>query len=97
MSSRKKCSFVRQVTFYRHCRMAYKVGSRPSLARNMSLCAGPWCTELRETMSQASATGVWALVRAAKESHAASTAWRVFMDGTCCTRAPSSVGTMSMV
>ena len=61
-----------RVSFCLHRRMTCMVDKRPSRARSIFLCVGPWCTSPRGTASQAPASGVWALVRAASERHSTS-------------------------
>ena len=58
-----------RVSFCLHHRMTCMVDKRPSRARSIFLCVGPWCTAPRGNASQALASGVWALVRAASERH----------------------------
>ena len=61
-----------RVSFCLHRRMTCMVDKRPSRARSIFLCVGPWCTAPRGTASQALASGEWALVRAASERHSIS-------------------------
>ena len=60
------------VSFCLQRRMTCIVEKRPSRARSIFLCVGPWCTVPRGTTLQASASGVCALVRAASERHSIS-------------------------
>ena len=61
-----------RVSFCLDRRMTYIVDKRLSRARSIFLCVGPWCTTPRGTASQAPASGVCAVVRAASERHSVS-------------------------